>query len=64
MKKNSIISILISCILVFSITISLQIEGQIEQKYESANLSALTTHVAMEIKSNADFNNYAVISEI
>ena len=50
--------------MVFSITISLQIEGQIEQKYKFAKLSALTTHGPIDIKSNADFNNYAVISGI
>ena len=48
--------------LVFSIAISLQIKGQIEQEYDLVKLNALINHVPINITSNADFGNYAIIS--
>ncbi len=62
MKKNLIITSVVFSILVFSITVCLQIEGQIEQEDAFAKLSALTIHGPIDIKSNADFSSYAIIS--
>jgi len=62
MKKNLIITGVIISILFFSITVCLQIEGQIEQEDESAKLNALSTHGPIDIKTNADFSSYAIIS--
>ena len=62
MKKQHIISIFIVSCLLFSIVSTKQITGEIEEDFTNIKLNALVSHVPINITSNADFGNYAIIS--